>query len=319
MSFSENLIKLLQEKGLGDSSIKLYLRNLKKLNGGEEPKKINFLEKVDIILDKLKDYEPNTVRNYLISIVSVLGVFKTPKLIKLRNKYYNLMNDKSKEIKQNNPQGKMSEKQIKNWITAEEVKEKYDNLEAEVKKIIKNKEINENQYNILLSYVVLSLYTLMKPRRNDYQICNIVKLYNNSLPNDKNYLSYDSNDFIFNVFKTSKIKGQQIIKFDDSLKAVFDIYFKYHPLIKGKRNINKKLNVPFLVHYDGSEFGINTITKILNKIFKKHVGSSMLRHLYHSDKYSGMIEEMKQDADEMGHTVETVIKDYIKNPIVTFN
>jgi hypothetical protein len=44
-------------------------------------------------------------------------------------------------------------------------------------------------------------------------------------------------------------------------------------------------------------------------VFGKNVGSSMLRHIYLSDKYN--IKEMKEDAEKMGHTVEQQ-RDYMK-------
>ena len=53
----------------------------------------------------------------------------------------------------------------------------------------------------------------------------------------------------------------------------------------------------------------NGITRILNKIFGKKVGSSMLRHIYLSSKYN--ITEMKEDADAMGHSTKEQ-KDYLK-------
>jgi integrase len=46
---------------------------------------------------------------------------------------------------------------------------------------------------------------------------------------------------------------------------------------------------------------VNAITRILNKIFGKKLGSSMLRHIFLSDKYD--IKEMEEDAEAMGHSV----------------
>jgi hypothetical protein len=43
------------------------------------------------------------------------------------------------------------------------------------------------------------------------------------------------------------------------------------------------------------------ITKILNDIFNMNVSTSMLRHIFLSDKYTNVEEQMKQDALKMGH------------------
>jgi len=100
--------------------------------------------------------------------------------------------------------------------------------------------------------------------------------------------------------------------------SVINKYFKFHPLLKGKK-INTKTNIDFLVNYDGSPLpSPNGITRILNKIFGKRISSSMLRHIYLSSLYGDTLEKMKETADKMGHSIETQ-KEYIKTstaPIV---
>jgi hypothetical protein len=60
----------------------------------------------------------------------------------------------------------------------------------------------------------------------------------------------------------------------------------------------------FLVNADGSALAsVNSITRILNKVFGKHIGSSMLRHIYITHKYGDTKKEMEKDAAAMGHTV----------------
>jgi hypothetical protein len=87
------------------------------------------------------------------------------------------------------------------------------------------------------------------------------------------------------------------------LLDVIATYLKFHPS-KGKGEYK------FLVGADGSALSsVNSITRVLNKIFGKQIGSSMLRHIYLSSKYN--IEEMKKDADAMGHTLGTQ-KEYLK-------
>ena len=58
------------------------------------------------------------------------------------------------------------------------------------------------------------------------------------------------------------------------------------------------------------------ITKRLQRITKdrlgKRMGSNLIRHSYLSHKYGGVTEEMKEDSNIMGHSLETQQK-YIKN------
>jgi hypothetical protein len=53
------------------------------------------------------------------------------------------------------------------------------------------------------------------------------------------------------------------------------------------------------------------ITKSLNRIFKKKVGASMLRHFYDTHKYGAILKEMKNDAMMMSHSLAEQ-KNYVK-------
>ena len=302
MDFADQISAKLAEKDLAPNSIKLYVRNLEKLHGKEKMKNLNFLGDVDAILSKLSNYKGNSKRTYLISIVAVLKALKdgNKKYEKLYKTYYEKMIDVAKELK-SIPTEQKSDSQEKNWLSWEEVKQKHDELASKA----------NDSYENMLRYMVLSLYTDLQPRRNlDYQIMNVVKSHNDKMPEDRNYLSMDDAKFIFNNYKTSKKYGRQEIDIPDSLMSVIRDYLKKHPLVKGK--ITKKTDVPFLVYEDGKPFSaVNSITRLLNKIFGKHIGSSMLRHIFLSGKYGDVTEEQKKDAEVMGHST-SMQNDYIK-------
>jgi len=307
MSFYDSLKEKLKNKNLTESSINLYIRNLEKLNDKEPFKNFNFLKNMEDINKKLDKYKDNTKRSYYISIVSCLST--EPKFKKLYDKYYIQMMDINKIIK-SKPTEIMSEVQKNNWLEWDEVEKIKNNLYESYNKLPK-KIKTEKQFNILLDYLVLSLYTDgIAPRRNkDYLDMHISKNMDMN-DKDKNYYDVDSKEFIFNNYKTSKIKGQQIIKVPENLVKVLEYYINNHPLITKK---DKKYEVPLLVNFDGSYINnINSITYILNKIFGRKIGSSMLRHIYLSSKFGNINKEMKETADEMGHSTITQ-KEYIKD------
>jgi len=310
-NFKEDLINKLKAKNLSESSIKLYLRNLEKINNGEL-KDFKFLKNVQAVQDVLKGYKDNTKRSILISIVSVLGCCPDDKkIVKLRKAYYDLMLEKSNEIKEKETD-EPTEEQKKNWISWDDVKKRFEELKKEVDEVTKNKNLNKNQFDTLLYYMILSLYVISPPRRNkDYQYMNVVYKNTDKLSKDKNYLAYSENKFYFNVYKTSKKYGQKVEDISEELKKIIDLYLKFHPKIKGK--VSKSVDTPFLVSYDGNPLSqVNSMTKLFNKIFGKRISSSALRHIFLSSKYGDTIKDMKEDADKMGHTVETQ-KSYIKN------
>ena len=303
--------KLLNDKKLAQSSVKLYLRNLEKLNDNAPLKNLNFLKDTEKITGKLTKYKENTKRGYLISITSVLSLDKSSKpKQKLYDDYFKLMMEKNKELKAVEGSNEKSETQEKNWLSQEEVKTRWDALKEKVDTFT-GKELTDSQYNILLQFVILSLYVLLPPRRNEYQNTQIVKSASDTSPTDTNYLDLEHHRFLFNKYKTSKKEGQVSIPVPDELQKVLNTYIKYHPLIKGK--ITKKFaGVPFLVYSDGKPLDqVNSITRILNKVFGKKVGSSMLRHIYVSSKYGDLNEEQKKDAEMMGHS-QDMARDYIK-------
>lgn len=298
----------LKEKDLSDGSISLYLRNLKKLNNDEEFNNIKFLSKPDEIINKIKDLKDNTKRGYLISIVSVLKILGD-KQKSLYKKYYKLMIDINNKIKEK-PTEEKTETQSKNWIEWDEVMKIYNDMKDNLK--LNKTKITEKQYNELLNYILLSLYVLIPPRRNlDWQ--KMLILCNNNIDDKYNFLDIKNKQFIFNVFKTSKKDGKLILDIPDDLMNVINLYLKYHPLYICKRNKKDiQQNIPFLVNYNGDSFSkVNDITRMLNKIFHKKVGASMLRHIYLSSKYANILKEQEKDAKAMSHNILTQ-KDYIK-------
>ena len=56
----------------------------------------------------------------------------------------------------------------------------------------------------------------------------------------------------------------------------------------------------------------NSITLLLNRIFKKNIGASMLRKMYLTSKYGHNAEQLKNDMTAMGSSVEVATHNYIK-------
>jgi hypothetical protein len=316
METQNKIFDNLKNKNISASSLKLYLNNLKRLNGGQEIKNFNFLKDTEKIVNHIKDYKPNTRRSYLISIVSLLK--QEPKFKKLYDSYYKMLMEYNKDLQVNNDK---SETQKENWITQEQVLEVYKKLEDDLMPKLNKKKITEDEYKELLSFVVLSLYTLQAPRRNlDYLYMVMVKKYSEDMDKKFNYLDLENMMFHFNNYKTQKTYKTQSIPVSPELQKVIHLYLSFHPL---KSEIKKKNTlVPFLVSYQGVPFEpTNTITRILNKIFGKKIGASMLRNIYLTSKYSNNLENLNEDASNMGTSSSTIQNQYVKldNPVTDQN
>ena len=304
--FKGSLIAKLNEKDLSPSTIKYYISNLERLNDNKPLSNFDFLKDKEKIMKLLDKFKPNTKRNYLISIVALLGLDK--KNNKLLDLYYDDMMAINKSQKIEEAKGEKTETQKKNWVLPEEIEEIRKKFQTNYDKFKNEKDISKSQFAMLLNYIIFSLYTLIPPRRNkDYQQMYIIK--NVKPDHTENYLDVNNKEFIFNAFKTVKSEGQQITNIPEDLMSILNVYIKFHPLIYPE---DKSYEVPFLVNYDGIPIESSPmITKILNNIFKKKVGPTMLRHIYLSNKYGKVKEQMANDAKDMGHSV-AMQKDYIK-------
>jgi hypothetical protein len=301
--FMLNLSKqLIDEKKVAESTASAYVRSLYILNGKEPFKTLTFLKDTESMDKKIGEYADNTQKALYTTITSVLSLYKDKATYKKAYAYYyEKMMGKAKDMKEADTSDKTT-KESENWIDWKEVQQRHSEIGEQVGKFASQKNITPEQFTTLLHWLVLSLYTEVQPRRNqDYLDMYVVKKWKEDMPTDKNYLDLSTQQFIFNKYKTQKTYGQQKIAIPESLMTVVKLYIKNHPLVKG--NKTKTTEYRFLVFPDGSPLtAVNAITRILNRIFGKKIGSSMLRHIFLSSKYD--IKEMEADSKAMGHSVE---------------
>lgn len=303
-----DLNEIFNGKSITESSKKLYLANLTRLNGGPI-KNLRFLDNVEAIQEKLAKYKPNTQRSYIISIVSLMKSLKEKqkKYSKLYDSYYTILDTMNKSLKDNTEK---TEKEEKEWIGQDAVKEKFETQFKVLEELKDKKKLTSEEYEKLLHLVVLSLFVLQKPRRNkDYQEAYITKKYKPELGTEKNFLDLFKNEFLFNAYKTQGKYLTQTVTVNPLLREIIDFYLKFHPL-KAKL---KDGPVPLLVDEKGEPFSQNnSLTRMLYKIFGSKIGSSMLRKLYLTDKYAAVMKEMKEDTQAMGTSTGTAQTNYIK-------
>ena len=311
--FMETLRKVMVDAGLAESSADLYMKCLYTLNNKQPFTNLSFTKQTDALNGIINAYSETTKRTYYSALINALKAVKDKASYKKIYKYWSdLMAEKTKEKNANKPDDQQkSERQKDNWVEWDDVIKKVDELNKDMGAISAKKVLTPQDYDKLLQTVVLSLYAYIPPRRNqDYLDMYIVKKWADTMDKDKNYFDLTGKRFIFNVYKTSKKHGQQIEAIPPTLMTPLVAFVKHHPLLKG--NKGKTPMVKMLVSSDGTPItAVNAITRILNKLFGKSVGSSMLRHIYLSNKYGDKLEEMKEDAEMMAHSMGQQ-KEYIK-------
>ena len=310
MRVSEFMLNLAKEmvakKGVAESTASAYIRMLYGLNNKEAFKNLGFLKKTAEVDAKVAQYAESTQKSLYSGITSVLSLYKDKAgYKKVYQHYYEKMMGKAKEVREGTDSTQKTEKEKENWIDWKEVQQKRAELKEKVAGFAKQKTLTPAQWDTLLHSTLVALYTEVQPRRNqDYLDMWVVRTKKpEDLPKDKNYLVLEGSApkrFVFNKFKTSKTYGQQTLDIPGPLAESLALYLKQHPLNKGNK---KPTEFKFLVSADGTPLSaVNSITRALNKVFGKKVGSSMLRHIFLSSKYD--INEMKEDADAMGHSIE---------------
>lgn len=309
--------RLVEERKVAESTANLYVQVLYRLNGRKPFKTLAFLRDTAAIHEALKEFAPSTQRSSLGAIASALSLVKDKGAYRKTHAHYVAAMampvesggevEGEGEEKGDSPApvggpGAMSEKQAENWVDWQEVQKKKCSLSTAVSSFAGSKRLTAAQYETLLQYVILSLYTDIPPRRNlDYQLLYVVSEPKTDI--SKNYLNLDDRTFTFNAYKTARTYKAQKVAIPEDLMQTIRLYLRHHP--SAPNRITKKTEFRFLVKQDGTPLNsVNSITRVLNKIFDgKHVGSSMLRHIFLTSKYGAEDAARAEDATAMGHSV----------------
>ena len=287
-----------RDKPISESSRKLYQRNLEKLNDEKPVTSLGFLTDVSKIMQTISKYKPTTQRSFIISICTVLKNNNE----KLYQTYFEILSKMNSDLKVH---VEKTDKQKDNWMGEDEITNIYSNLKKSVPKKIKSKE----DYDAVLKFMIMSLYVKQAPRRNtDY---TLMRISSEMSEKKYNYLDLNNKKFIFNNYKTQGTYLSTVVDVPDDLMRVILMYVKVHP--ESKKLKNKKYNIHFLSTFYGENIEKSaSMTNILNKIFDKKIGSSMLRNMYLTNKYGSMMKEMKGDVKSMATSVDTAMNNYIK-------
>lgn len=291
--------KLININHLAEGTANLYITKLKKLNNNQPFTTFSFLKDTKGITSMFNTYEnDNTRKSYISAVVAVLN-YSDMKQYKSINQYYKSLLADTKKMFDEKPENEMSEKQSENWIEWKEVRKIWTDLGDSVKHfnadILKSSAHSKRLYQ---DYILLSLFVTSPPRRNaDYWLMKIDA--DNKTNEAFNYYRPFKNKFIFNKFKTSKTYGTEMIDVNKTLSGILNKYIKDMELKDDDYLLNPS---------DTERKSSSVITKNLNRIFKKNISSSLLRHIFITDQLGDTIKKLKDVSDGMGHSSEMQAK-----------
>ena len=293
MNISDELIKLRPELSAG--SLKTYTSILRSIHNkvfgkDTEINKSNF-DKVDTILDYLKDLEPNK-RKTILSALFVL-TSKT----QYRTNMINDIQIYNAEMKTHNK----SDAEKENWCSQEEIQNIFNKLKANTTRLYKNKVLSMGDLQDIQDFIIICLLGgLFIPPRRSLDYCEF-KIKNVDVDKN-NYLV--KNEMIFNRYKTDKFYEQQRVEIPKQLKSILTKWIKNNPTDY------------LLFDSNGNQMTSVKMTQHLNKIFGgKKCSTNILRHTFLTSKFSGHLDNKKQledTAEKMGTSVNMIEDIYIK-------
>ena len=282
-----------------------YLPKNKEITNKTYATKLNTLMKSGIVIGNYNDtvlylqgkYKEKTYKTFITSIIVYLKAMK--KDASLYSAELKRVNDKIQKQEEKN-EATPAEKA--NMVSRKDIYKLISGL-SEALSITAPTENNYKYFDTYQRYLVLNLYYLIQPLRNDYVD---LEVYETSFgvfeDTEKNYIYLSEKKLVLNRYKTSRTYGvRNTIELPEELVNIvrkwMEIRQVIYPELAGKKVLLLTKNLKGMMQVN--------LTQYLNRIFGKKVSSTMLRKSYLSEKYpvTSSVAEMASDARAMQHSV----------------
>lgn len=271
-----SFIQLIKEKrpDLKDGSVKTYnsiLTTLWNKLFKDQDIDLSRFNDVEKMTEYAESQKSNSTRKVVYAVLfSMTGI----------QDYRDKMIESQQQINEVYADQTRSEKQEENYVSQTQLKEMFDKLQDEAKKIYRHKDY---KWSVLQDFILLAIYggQFIPPRRAlDF---TAMKINNFNIETD-NY--FYKNKFVFNNFKTAGSAGRQEIVLPKALLSIIKKWISVNPTdwllfdTKMQPMNSVKLNQKF------------------NKLFGKQVSINEFRHSYMSEKYAPTIETNRMMAED---------------------
>jgi len=264
---------------LTDSTINSYasrLRNLHRVLFGDEIINIDNFKDATPIVEHLKTILPTSAQAIASALFAITDDIQYQHFIALIRKSQKAVTDLQVQ----------TPAQSANEVPQADIKSIFNDLKKNAMAIYKKKSLTLADLQSIQQFVLLALYHLIPPRRSkdftDFKIKNIN-------PAVDNYYDTQTNELVFNSYKTVKTYGEQRVKAPAPLKTI---------LVKWIATTPSDYLISSL---SGNKIESTQIGSRLNLIFGSKSGKSvnMLRHSFLTDKFEDSIAMNKTIAQTM--------------------
>lgn len=293
----KELIECLKENkpNISSSTIKTYTSLLKsfyyKHHNKSDDMDCDWFENQDEIIELLMDKPASSRKTTYAALIAIS---------KENDKYKKaLLNDGKDYQEFINTQSK-TQSQEDNWKSYDEVKTMYETMQKKVKPLLNSKTpLDAKDHKTLMDFIILSLCSgyWIPPRRSLDWVELVIR--GDIDKTKQNYI--DKNTFVFNQFKTSKFYDTQRVDIPKGLKTILNKWIKLNPYDY------------LLTDGTGKKLTNVRLTQKLNSIFDGKVSTSLLRHIYISDKLKDVpaLADLQKQARDMGNSVMEQLQ-YVK-------
>lgn len=293
----KELIECLKENkpNISSSTIKTYTSLLKsfyyKHHNKSDDMDCDWFENQDEIIELLRDKPASSRKTTYAALIAIS---------KENDKYKKaLLNDGKDYQEFINTQSK-TQSQEDNWKSYDEVKTMYETMQKKVKPLLNSKTpLDAKDHKTLMDFIILSLCSgyWIPPRRSLDWVELVIR--GDIDKTKQNYI--DKNTFVFNQFKTSKFYDTQRVDIPKGLKTILNKWIKLNPYDY------------LLTDGTGKKLTNVRLTQKLNSIFDGKVSTSLLRHIYISDKLKDVpaLADLQKQARDMGNSVMEQLQ-YVK-------
>lgn len=305
---------------LGANTVKTYMASLRKIQqicNCDAQSIEGLIKNAKLIIDSLGEVQTPMVRKSKLSVVIAILDDKhnehSEELANALKEYRKAMTEDANKVNKREISQELSDKQKDNLISQAEVIKVYNDLKTEASHLLKKQMLTRAQFDTLQKFVLLSMYVMIPPRRSQDYASFKIRNFDETADSVDNYIvNYNKNKkkgnatFVFNTYKNSKRLGRQTV---DNIPKPLE------KLIDQWKLFNKSDYL--LINNQGNPVGQSRIAVLLNEIFGgKNISSSMLRHIYLSDKFKDVnLKELEDTAHDMGQkdirrTLKYVDKNY---------
>jgi len=266
-----------------------------------------FFPKIDFIND-FKTFEKELL-NMKLKLGTIKGYFATlSRVIHTVDPANKKLTDRCNEIMQeigsktSEKSNEKTDKDIKNWMSWSNIIKKRNQFLKQ-----KNKNLQEQTDELLIS-----LYTFIEPRRNCWLHLRLLQKSDDQNNREFNYYDFENKKLIINNYKTVKKFGRCVFDLSKKSPELMNILDSYviNVLLENKDNV-------FFRMRDGnpvtksSQF-TKKVTAMSTRVLQKEINSTLFRKIYSTDILKEVTEKSEQSAKNMGHSVGTRQKYYIK-------